>query len=38
MDQFRFLGNYPSPKPTFCSKREVSVNVGLVEGVGRQFP
>ena len=23
---------YPSPKPTFCPKREVSANVGLGEG------
>ena len=23
---------YPSPKPTFCPKREVSVEVGLGEG------
>ena len=29
---------YPSPKPTFCPKREVSVNVGLGEGVCGQFP
>ena len=26
------LPTYPSPKPTFCLKREVSVNVGLGEG------
>ena len=26
------LPSYPSPKPTFCLKREVSVNVGLGEG------
>ena len=43
LDQFRFLGNCPptlsSPKPTFCSKKEASDNVGLGEkGVGRQFP
>ena len=28
----RKLPNYPSPKPTFCPKWEVSVNVGLGEG------
>ena len=26
------LPTYPSPKPTFCPKREVSVNVNLREG------
>ena len=26
------LPTYPSPNPTFCPKREVSVNVGLWEG------
>ena len=26
------LPTYPSPKSTFCPKREESVNVGLVEG------
>ena len=26
------LPTYPSPKPTFCPKRKVSVNVGLGEG------
>ena len=26
------LPTYPSPKPTFCLKSEVSVNVGLGEG------
>ena len=26
------LSTYPSPKPTFCPKWEVSVNVGLGEG------
>ena len=26
------LPTYTSPKPTFCLKREVSVNVGLGEG------
>ena len=26
------LPTYPSLKPTFCPKREVSVNVGLGEG------
>ena len=25
------LPTYPSPKPTFCPEREVSVNVGLGE-------
>ena len=25
---------YPSPRPKFCPKWEVSVNVGLREGVG----
>ena len=29
------LPTYPSPKPTFCPKREVSVNVGLGQGRGR---
>ena len=30
---------YPTPKPTLiCFKWEVSVNVGLGEGVGGQFP
>ena len=28
------LPTYPSPKPTFCPKREESVNVGLKGGVG----
>ena len=27
-----FLPTYPSPKPTFCPKWEVNVNVGLGEG------
>ena len=32
------LSTYPSPKPTFCFKWEVNVNVGLGEGlVGRWF-
>ena len=34
-DEFRFLGKlptYPSPKPSFFPKREVSVNVSLGEG------
>ena len=34
-DQFRFAGKlptYPSPKPSFCPKWEVSVNVSLGEG------
>ena len=34
-DQFkvsRKLPTYPSPKPTFCPKWEVSVNVSLGEG------
>ena len=26
------LTTYPSPKPTFCPKRDVSVNVDLGEG------
>ena len=26
------LPTYPSPKPTFCPKLEVSVDVGLREG------
>ena len=26
------LPTYPSPKPTFCAKSEVSVNAGLTEG------
>ena len=26
------LPAYPSPKPTFCSKKELSVNVDLGEG------
>ena len=28
----RKLPTYPSPKPKFCPKGEVSVNVGLGEG------
>ena len=32
------LPTYPSPKPTFCQKWEISVNVGLRGGVGGQFP
>ena len=28
----------PSPKPTFCPKWEVSVNVGLEEGQVGRFP
>ena len=32
------LPTYPSPKPSFCPKWEVSVNVSLGEGVGGQFP
>ena len=34
LDQFTFLGNcpHPFPKPLFCPKREVSVNVSLGEG------
>ena len=26
------FASYPSPKLTFCPKREVSVNIGLGEG------
>ena len=40
-DHFRVSGKlptYPSPKPSFCPKWEVSVNVSLGEGVGGQFP
>ena len=29
---FGNLPTYPSPKPTFCPKWEVSANVGLGEG------
>ena len=29
---FRKLPTYPYPKPTFCPKCEVSVNVGLGKG------
>ena len=32
------LPTYPSPKPTFCPKWEVSVNVGLGEGKVGSFP
>ena len=32
------LPTYPSPKPSFYPKRDVSVNVSLGEGVGGQFP
>ena len=31
------LLTHPSPKPTFCPKQGVSVNVGLGQGVGGQF-
>ena len=32
------LPTYPSRKPAFCSKWEVSVNVGLGEGYVSSFP
>ena len=32
------LPTHPSPKPTFCPKWEVSVNVGLGEGQVGSFP
>ena len=35
---FRKLPTYPSPKPAFCPKWEVSVNVGLEEGKVGSFP
>ena len=31
-EQKTYKLTYPSHKPTFCLKREVSVNVGLGEG------
>ena len=34
LDHYTSLPTYPFPKPTFCPKREVSVNVGSREGVG----
>ena len=32
------LSTYPTPKPTFCLKWEVSINVGLGEGEVDSFP
>ena len=32
------MPNYPSPKPTFCPKWQVSVNVGVGEGLVSSFP
>ena len=32
------LPTYPSPKPTICPKRDVSLIVSLGEGYGRSFP
>ena len=40
-DHYAFLRNCPptpSPKPTFCPKWDVSVNVGLGEGYVGSFP
>ena len=37
-DSSEKLPTYPSPKPTFCPKWEVSVNVGLGEGWVGSFP
>ena len=33
-----YVSTYPSSKPTFCPKREVSVYVGLGEGKVGSFP
>ena len=32
------MRTYPSPKPTFCPKWEISVNISLGEGEVASFP
>ena len=37
-NKLKVAWTYPSPKPTFCHKWEVSVDVGLGEGWVGSFP